>query len=254
KAPVASSAVPSTVVKSTVAFNANDYDATSGTLTFNPGDLTQTIAVNLYEDLAIEGDEAFMVDLSNAAGATIIDDSGTATITDNDGTQLSTSLITYDFTGTNSQAASFSLFPTQGDSLIGVVATANEEGTAKDVFRSNKGFGVAGETDGSFNDEIDGKGPNGANDGSGGIEELVLTFDNPVKLETVSFTSSNGDDDYIILAGVNQLTTGVSATSPKFLPLDVSTFNGTGTEFTFTVVSDTGSDDYALAGIQVSAI
>ena len=245
--------VDGTADDATGAFNANDYDALNGTLTFNPGDLTQTITVNLREDIAIEGDETFMIDLSNAAGATIADGSGTATITDNDGTQLSTSLITYDFTGTNSQAASLTLFPSQGDSLIGVVATANEEGTVKDVFQSSKGLGVAGEVDGSFNDEIDGKGPNGANDGSGGLEALVLTFDSPVKLETVSFTSSNGDDDYIILAGVNQLTSGISATSPKFLPLDVSTFNGTGTEFTFTVVSDIGSDDYALAGVQVSS-
>ncbi|MEO1297615.1 MAG: hypothetical protein AAFW75_17900, partial [Cyanobacteria bacterium J06636_16] len=186
-------------------------------------------------------------------GATIADGTGTGTIAENDGTQLSNSLITYNFVGDVSYGPNFTV-AAEGDSLIGVVATANEEGVAKDVYRSGKGFGVAGELDGTFNDEIDGKGPGGANDGSGGIEELILTFDSPVNLETVSFKSSNSDDDYVIEVGGNQWVSGVSATSPKFLPLDVSGLNGTGTEFTFTVASDTGSDDYALAGVQVSAI
>ena len=42
-----------------------DYTATSGTLTFAPGDLTKTISVNIFIDEFLEGDETFTVSLSN---------------------------------------------------------------------------------------------------------------------------------------------------------------------------------------------
>jgi thermitase len=62
-----------------------DYAATSGTLTFNPGETSKTIAVAVRNDSLAEADETFFVDLSRASGATIAAGRGTGTILNDDG-------------------------------------------------------------------------------------------------------------------------------------------------------------------------
>ena len=66
-----------------------DYTATSGTLTFNPGDATKTIAVNIVTDNIDESNEIFVVNLSNPTGASIVRAQGTGTITDDDTSTIS---------------------------------------------------------------------------------------------------------------------------------------------------------------------
>jgi len=62
-----------------------DYVATSGTLTFNPGDTTATIRVPVLGDLSNEYTEAFSVRLSHPTGDFIFSgQTATATILDND--------------------------------------------------------------------------------------------------------------------------------------------------------------------------
>jgi hypothetical protein len=61
-----------------------DYAAASGTLTFAPGDVAKNVLIDVQGDTAPEADETFVVRLSNAAGASIADDSSTATIRDDD--------------------------------------------------------------------------------------------------------------------------------------------------------------------------
>jgi hypothetical protein len=61
-----------------------DYDATSGTLTFAAGETTKTLDVTVHGDATYEADEHLTLDLSNASGATIADDSGAGTITNDD--------------------------------------------------------------------------------------------------------------------------------------------------------------------------
>src|SRR5690606_8517576 len=61
-----------------------DYAAQSGTLTFAPGQTTQTINVPVNGDSTPEADEMFQVVLSNPGGATIVDGTGTGTITNDD--------------------------------------------------------------------------------------------------------------------------------------------------------------------------
>ena len=63
-----------------------DYETTSGTLTFSPTETTKTITVPIKGDLLDEANETFVVNLSNAINATILDHQGQATITDNDPT------------------------------------------------------------------------------------------------------------------------------------------------------------------------
>ena len=63
-----------------------DYTATSGTLSFAPGERTKNIAVPVFDDkpFAVAGEETFTLRLSNAAGARIADGEATGTIMPSD--------------------------------------------------------------------------------------------------------------------------------------------------------------------------
>lgn len=83
----ASSAAPVTVDFSTrngTALAGSDYIATSGTLTFAPGELTKQITVQVIGDTTTEEIEVFFVDLTNAGGATIGDAEGLGRIFNDD--------------------------------------------------------------------------------------------------------------------------------------------------------------------------
>ncbi|HZN45804.1 MAG TPA: Calx-beta domain-containing protein [Nitrospiraceae bacterium] len=51
----------------------SDYDTTSGTLNFAPGDPSETFTVPIHGDPIAEGDEVFLVNLSSPSGASIND-------------------------------------------------------------------------------------------------------------------------------------------------------------------------------------
>ena len=59
-----------------------DYAAADGTLRFEPGETTRTVAVTTLGDEQLEGAEEFTMELSAPAGATIADATGAGTITD----------------------------------------------------------------------------------------------------------------------------------------------------------------------------
>jgi chitinase len=61
-----------------------DYTSQSGTLTFAPGVLSQTIAVPVFGDRLGEGNETFLVNLSNPSGALLRDAEAVGTIVDNE--------------------------------------------------------------------------------------------------------------------------------------------------------------------------
>jgi hypothetical protein len=65
-----------------------DYTATSGTLTFAPGELTRPVSVAVLGDTVFEPTETFMVNLSNPINATIGDGQGVGTITNDDAPPL----------------------------------------------------------------------------------------------------------------------------------------------------------------------
>ena len=62
----------------------HDYTATSGTLTFNPGDAAKAINVPLLDDAVDDGGETITVTLSNASNARIADGTATGTIENSD--------------------------------------------------------------------------------------------------------------------------------------------------------------------------
>jgi hypothetical protein len=81
------SAAPTTVDYATADGTATagaDYVAASGTLVFDPGDLSKTVEVRILEDPLPEGDETFELVLVNPVGASVLVSSGTATIEDDD--------------------------------------------------------------------------------------------------------------------------------------------------------------------------
>jgi uncharacterized repeat protein (TIGR01451 family) len=63
----------------------SDYLATSGLLTFSPGQTSQTIVVKVVGDTVTEPNEIFHVDLDGAGGAVIENGEGTGTILNDDG-------------------------------------------------------------------------------------------------------------------------------------------------------------------------
>ncbi len=62
----------------------SDYVATSGTLTFAPGESVQFITVLVNGDSALETDETFSIQLSNPTNATLDSNSATGTIVNDD--------------------------------------------------------------------------------------------------------------------------------------------------------------------------
>ncbi len=62
------------------ALASSDYTAASGTLTFSPGFISQTISVSIVHDFSVEPDETFLVRLSNPTNASIGNGIGTCTI------------------------------------------------------------------------------------------------------------------------------------------------------------------------------
>src|SRR5207248_6369987 len=62
----------------------NDYRATSGTLSFAPGQTTATISVVIVGDTRREANETFFINLSGASNATIADSQAIGTILDDD--------------------------------------------------------------------------------------------------------------------------------------------------------------------------
>ena len=62
-----------------------DYFATSGVLSFAPGEVSKTIPVTVKGDMLTERDETFFVNLTNATGATISDPQGRCVIQTEEG-------------------------------------------------------------------------------------------------------------------------------------------------------------------------
>src|SRR5262245_15529170 len=113
------------------------------TLTFLSGDTTKTVAVTINGDTTYEADETYVVDLSNASNATISDNQGVGTITNDDasptlaiddvavteanaGTKTATSTVTY--TGVTRatatvQAATANATATAGSDYVAVSLT-----------------------------------------------------------------------------------------------------------------------------------
>ena len=110
----------------------SDYTATNGTLVFQPGQQAKTIAVAVSDDTLLEGNETFTVSLSDPPNATLLKGVGTATIVDNDGTDLPTLSISGVTVTEGSGSAVFrvGLNKQSGDVVTVVYATSDDTATA----------------------------------------------------------------------------------------------------------------------------
>ena len=103
-----------------------DFQTTSGILTFNPNTTQQTISVPTTDDATDEVDETFTVTLSGPSGATLQDSSGTGTIADNDVAMLSIS----DTTAAEGNPARFEVTLSPASARTVMVSYATSGGSA----------------------------------------------------------------------------------------------------------------------------
>ena len=87
-----------------------DYTAGTGTVTFAPGDTSETVSVQTNDDALVEGTETFDVNLSNATGnAAIADGLGVGTINDNDVAEPQRQISISDASATEGGAVEFTV-------------------------------------------------------------------------------------------------------------------------------------------------
>ncbi|TWU33853.1 LamG-like jellyroll fold domain-containing protein [Novipirellula artificiosorum] len=119
----------------------DDYTSASGTVVFDPGMTTGTVAVSVIDDSELESDETFIVSLSNAVGATIADASAVGTIVDDevpnmlpvvdaganqtlsDGDASGVELVTLVGTASDSDGSVASVQWTEGSTVLGNATT-----------------------------------------------------------------------------------------------------------------------------------
>ena len=88
-----------TTADGTATLSNADYVGNSGTLTFNPGEISKQITVQINGDTAVESNETFYVNLTSATNAYIADNQGIGTI-NNDDTAASLEVLSESFEST----------------------------------------------------------------------------------------------------------------------------------------------------------
>ncbi|MFN2471085.1 MAG: Calx-beta domain-containing protein [Gaiellaceae bacterium] len=108
-----------------------DYDTTSGTLTFAPGQTSKAVDVTFRNDALDEPDETFDLKLSNPANATISDSSGTATILDDDATSsVSVNDVSVSEGDSGTTIATFTVTPSAASGRATSVSYATQDASA----------------------------------------------------------------------------------------------------------------------------
>src|SRR5262249_48027268 len=119
----------------------SDYTASSGTLSFAPGESSKTVAVPVLGDLAIEADETFTMALSSAANAVIGRAVGTATIRNDDSPAVSIgdATVTEGTSGTRNAAFTVPLSAPSLQTVSVTYAPANGTATAGSDYAATAG-------------------------------------------------------------------------------------------------------------------
>ena len=123
----ASSANTITVVYTTsngTATAGSDYTATSGTLTFAPGQTSKTFTIPITDDVTVESSETINITLTDATNASILDGAGVVTILDNDSSTPTSNA------GADATICESNTFTTSGVATNGTIAwTTSGTGT-----------------------------------------------------------------------------------------------------------------------------
>jgi chitinase len=110
-----------------------DYVADSGTVTFNPGEVSKQIVVQVAGDIVIESNETYSVSLSNPTNATIAGSGfGLGTITDDDNRTISigNSTVTEANAGTTNATFTVTLSASSGNTVTVNFSTADGSAVA----------------------------------------------------------------------------------------------------------------------------
>ena len=134
----------------------SDYAAASGTLTFTAGETSKTVNVTVAGDTVTEPDETILLNLSNAVNATIVDNQGSGTITNDDAIPA---ISIHDVStaegdgGTSTLAFTVSLDHASASVVTVEYATAGDTATAGTDYMAATGTltFAAGETSKTFN-------------------------------------------------------------------------------------------------------
>jgi Ca2+-binding RTX toxin-like protein len=118
-----------------------DFTAATGSLTFSPGETTQTISVPVKADGVIEGAETFTVQLSNPLGATLAAAKGTGTLQNDDNAELSIAdvEIVEDNSGSRDAVLTVLLSAASTQTVTVNYATANGSATAGSDYTARAG-------------------------------------------------------------------------------------------------------------------
>ncbi len=130
-----------------------DYEVLSGTVTFAPGETRQTIHAHVFGDRLVEGTESYRIRLSAPTNATLADDVGVVTITNDDaaplpGLSIADASIREGNSGTRVMNLTVTLSaPASGPVTVGY-ATANDTAMAGSDYTATSGTlsFAAGET------------------------------------------------------------------------------------------------------------
>ena len=223
-----------------------DYTAVSGSLTFNPGDVSADVAVPVIGDTVAEPDETFTVTLSNALNASIAVGTATGTITNDDtepGLSIAGGSLVEGDAGQSALTFTVSLSASSGQTVTVNYASADQSASAGSDYTAAGGSltfdpgelskDIAVQVSGDTLSEPD--------------ETFTVTLSNPVNasLVTATATGTIANDDAaptLSIAGGN-LIEGDSGPSPLTFTVSLSAVSGQ------TVTVDYASaDGTAVAG------
>ena len=230
----------------------SDYTAKSGTLTFDPGDRSETITVSILNDPKDEYYETFTVSLSSPSDATLGSvDEATVTITDNDPApvvSLSASKTVREDAGTVSLTVSLNRMSSKGVTVD--YATAGGTADAGSDYTAKSGTLTFGETETSktisvsiLDDSVSEdketitlslSSPSDATLGSVDEATVTITDNDPAPVVSLSASKTVRED-----VGTVSLTVSLNRMSSKGVTVDYATAGGT---------ADAGSDYTAKSG------
>ncbi|MEY2475791.1 MAG: large repetitive protein [Actinomycetota bacterium] len=250
-----------------------DYTASSGDLTFAPGETTKTVNVPVTGDTAPEPNETFTLELSAPGNATIGDGSGTGTILNDDGTPPSISIadatVTEGNTGTVTATFNVTLSAASTQTVTVQYATANGTATAPADYATKSGtvtfapgettqpvtVTVAGDTLDEPNETflVNLSAPVNATIADGQATGTITDDDNPPSLSVADVTVAEGNGGS---TNANFAVT-LSAASGQTVTVNYATANGTataGTDYTNTAGSLTFDPGQTSKTVSVAVV
>ena len=234
------------------AIQPSDYLAGSGTLTFVPGDTSQSIDITVNGDVLDEANETFGITLSNPGNATIADGSGLGTITDDDpapSLSINDVTVTEGNAGTSTATFAVTLSAASGRAVTFDWATAPGSATAGSDYVAMSGSRTiaVGATTATIAITVNGDALDEAN------ETFGITLSNLVNA-TIADGSGLGtitDDDVAPTLSVNDVTVteGNAGTSTETFTVTLSAASGQAVMFDWATAagSATAGTDYVAA-------